>query len=153
MDSKAVLARAKVLVRESESDALARAALAVQMSEYGAARRVQALLAALNDGPVPKVTPIDINGIRATVLKETGLRIELDDPFLLMLVATQDVGLCNLERAIMEMKRKKLSRIIAKMIEEISIAISNEWMVLLLCITLGAVAALALVAPLARWLP
>lgn len=151
MDSKAILARAKVLVRESESDALARAALAVQQSECGAARRVEAIIASLNDLPVPRVAPLDVNAVRAIVLRETGLVIELDDPFLLMLAATQDLGLSRLEETVALIRRKGLGRLLEAVVEELSLAVENDWLRYLLVYAAGMLTAFALLPPLARW--
>lgn len=126
MDTKAVLSRAKIHIGESsEDDSLARAALAVQQSECGAARRINALVAALNDLPVPHVAPINMNTIRSIVMKETGLNIEQDDPFLLVLIATQDIGLDRLELAIEEFKRSKYFK------DELIEIMSDKWMLLL----------------------
>lgn len=107
MNTSEILSRAKALVGKSEDDSLARAALAVQQSECGAARRINALVAELKNLPAPHVTPINMNMIRSIVMKETGLNIEQDDPFLLVLIATQDIGLDRLERAVAESQEHK----------------------------------------------
>jgi len=100
MDPSAILKRAIVLVGASESDPLTRAALAIQNSEFGAGRKVEAIIAQLENRNPPRTSPLEINALRAIVMRETGISIELDDPLLLLLVATQDVGLDQLKQSI-----------------------------------------------------
>lgn len=100
MNPSEILARAKALVGVVEDDTLARVALAIQNSEFGAGRRVDAIIAELENRAIPRFSTININALRAIVMRVTGKSIELDDPLLLLLVATQDLGLKRLEQAI-----------------------------------------------------
>jgi hypothetical protein len=130
MDTRTVLARAiKHVVESSKDDSMALAALAVQQSECGAARRVDAIIATLKDLPVPNVEPINANSIRAVVMKESGLHIELNDPFLLMLIATQDLGLDRLERVVAEIKHRNSLQ------DEILEMIQDKWILSLLILS------------------
>ncbi len=106
MNSKTILTRAKTLVGEVEDDTLARAALAIQNSEFGVGRQVDARIAEIEGRAPPRVSSMDINGLRAIVMRVTGRSMELDDPFLLLLAATQDAGMERLKESINRNKIK-----------------------------------------------
>lgn len=103
---KAALEKAKVLVGGVEDDALTRAALAVQYSDMGSARRVEQIIAYLQGKKIPASTALTVDGVRAIVMREIGISVERDDPLLLMLVALQEIELGELMLAIKEFKSR-----------------------------------------------
>jgi hypothetical protein len=103
---KAALQKAKVLVGVSEDDALTRAALAVQYSDMGAARKIEQLIAFLAGKKIPPSSPLTADSVRAIVVREIGASVERDDPFLLTIVAMQEIELGALMAALAEFKEK-----------------------------------------------
>lgn len=103
---EAALQKAKVLVGVAEEDALARAALAVQYSEFGSVRRIEQIVAYLSNKKIPVSAVLTVDAVRAIVVRETGTSIERDDPLLLILIAMQDMKLDTLMDAIHEFKIK-----------------------------------------------
>ena len=131
-----VLTKARLLVGESsEDDSQARAALAVQNSACGSARKISALTASLKGLTAPGVMKVDVNLIRAIVMKETGLNIALDDPFLLMLLAIQFIDLDSLKNAALEIKQKNMT-----LTEKNTNLKQNMWLLALVMIVLIGVA-------------
>lgn len=98
--------KAKILAGGVEDDAIARAALAVQYSDMGSARRVEQITAYLNGKKIPPSAPLTIDAVRAIAMREIGVSVERDDPLLLLLIAIQYIELGNLMGAIKDFKTK-----------------------------------------------
>jgi hypothetical protein len=135
-----ILANARLLARGlSEDDSLARAVIAVQNSSCGSARKISGVTASLKGLNALVVMKIDVNLIRAIVMKETGLNIALDDPFLLMLVAIQDIDLDGLKNAALEIKQNN-----ADLTDKNIKLKKHRWILALVCIAMAAIEAVVI---------
>ena len=101
----AALENAKKLAGRSD-DSLARAALAVQNSDIGSARKIESLTAYLNGQKQLSISPISVSMVKAIVMQETEMVIANDDPLLLMLLATQNPSIDKLIDAVNNFKKK-----------------------------------------------
>lgn len=105
MNPQTILRSASAQVGSTEGVDLARAALAVQNSPCGAGRKVDTMIAILEDRYLPETSNLQVDSIRSVVVHEIGINIERDDPLLLLLVATQDCGLQELLNVVEKHKR------------------------------------------------